>query len=254
MEKWRLIDDRGRDGFTNMALDEAILLRVEEEKVPTLRFYLWKPPAISIGHSQKVEEEVRLKFCKEKGIDIVRRISGGGAIFHNDELTYSFISPLNSSPAFSGILESYLALISGIKEGFRLLGIETEVRGGKSSRIERNVPCFALESRHDLVFKNKKVLGSAQRRRKRTFLQHGSIPLSFDYQLSDKIFFNGDSLRERTISISDILGFRPSFEEVKGKIISGLSDKFGVKFEKGAFSSAEIKLAKEIRKDKVKLI
>ena len=102
----RLIDTGYKDAYTNMAIDEAIMTLVSKAKVPaTLRFFAWKPAAISIGYFQSLDKEVDLEKCKELGVDYVRRITGGGAVFHDAEITYSFHIPEKDVP--KDIMQSY---------------------------------------------------------------------------------------------------------------------------------------------------
>ena len=234
MEKqnfWRLIDTVEGTGKYNMEFDLKLLASAEKGEVPpTLRFYRWNPPAVSLGSGQKPEEEANLDFCRQNGIDVVRRPSGGGAILHEDEITYSFTSRISNHPAFKDLLSSYYIIVEGLMEGLKKIGVNAEVRGGKSSGPERYIPCFALSSRHDLVVSNKKIIGSAQRRKKNAFMQHGAIPISYNPQLVAGVFRNPQDFFDKATSLTEILGYRPENVAVKEALIKGMEEVFGIRF------------------------
>jgi lipoate---protein ligase len=146
----------------NMGLDEAVLESVSKgNSLPVLRLYGWSPPAVSIGYFQSLHAEVNVDECERSGVDIVRRITGGGAVFHDSELTYSLICPQKMMP--DDILKSYEIICGGIIEGLGILGIEA---------------CFA--PLNDITAGGKKISGNAQTRRMGCVLQHGTILLDVD--------------------------------------------------------------------------
>jgi lipoate-protein ligase A len=150
-----------------MGLDEALLNSVAEGRsLPTLRFYGWEPPAVSIGYFQGLHEEVDVDACRAAGVDVVRRITGGGAVFHHYEVTYSIVLPLSHQLARPNILDSYRLLLGGIIDGLALLGIEAE---------------FAPIN--DIVTGGKKISGNAQTRKRGCILQHGTILLDVEADL-----------------------------------------------------------------------
>lgn len=121
--EWRLLKTGFADGATNMAIDEAILLAVAEGKAPpTLRFYGWEPPCLSIGYSQSMGE-VDVDRCRKAGIGLVRRPTGGRAILHADELTYSVVAPQTEPRVAGGVIESYRRLSLGLVAGLRALSL-----------------------------------------------------------------------------------------------------------------------------------
>ena len=124
MEEWRLIIDRPGRGTYNMAVDLSILNSLARQACPpTLRLYSWYPPAITIGYFQRLEEEVRINKCRAAGVDVIRRVTGGGAVFHDRELTYSVFIPLSHSLALPSIRESYGLLCSPIVECLKSYGL-----------------------------------------------------------------------------------------------------------------------------------
>ena len=233
MNDWRLIDTAEGTGKYNMEFDLKILTSAERGEIPpTLRFYRWNPSAVSLGSGQKPEEEANLDFCRQNKIDVVRRPSGGGAILHEDEITYSFTARISDHPAFKDLLSSYYIIVEGLMEGLKKIGVKAEVRGGKSSGPERYIPCFALSSRHDLVVNDKKIIGSAQRRKKNAFMQHGSIPISYNPQLVTNVFRNPQDFFDKATSITEILGHRPEDAKIKEALVKGMEEVFGVRFQK----------------------
>ncbi len=257
-----------------MAVDEAIFMVAREKNLlPTLRFYQWEPAAISIGYAQNINEELNLKKCERLKIDIVRRWTGGGAIFHNDELTYSFTSRIDADEDFDDILASYRKVCQGIIQGLSSLGIQAKFRGERSRgliyqargsdesdpykihtedvlSLKEKVPCFMASSKHDLIVDGKKVVGNAQRRAKEAFLQQGSLPLAYDFDLINKLFPQSDGFSKRTASISEILGKKISLKEVREKMLIGFADNFSVDFKEDSLSSEELNLAKRLYKEK----
>lgn len=252
VEIWRFLDTGANNGFWNMAVDEAIFITTKEKNLsPTLRFYRWRPSAVSIGYAQNVGEEVNLKECKRLKMDVVRRYTGGGAIFHDDELTYSFISKTDGYQHFDDLLASYKQVCWGIIKGLSELGISVkfrEVRNKLSSR--EKVPCFMANSKHDLIVNEKKVLGNAQRRTKEVFLQQGSLPLSYNFNLINRIFPGSNGFKNRATSISEILDQEISLEEIKEKLLFGFTSHFSVNFKEGTLSEEEQSLARKLFKEK----
>ncbi len=238
--EWRLLPLRVDDAFTAMALDEAILKLNAEGKVPnTVRFYRWSPSAVSIGYFQSLEREVALDAARRYGVDVVRRITGGGAVFHDHhgELTYSVVCKESDVPG--DIIESYRLICGGLVSGFRNLGVDAEFR-----------PV------NDVQVKGKKISGSAQTRRWGSVLQHGTILISPDVRrmfellrvspekISDKFV---SSIFERVTTIERELGRRPDFEEVHRAMVRGFEDAFGVRLVEGELSQEELELAAQLR-------
>ena len=179
--RWRLIRHGPATGAYNMAVDEAIGRAVAQEAAPpTLRFYAWEPPCVSLGRNQALAS-VDSARCAALGYDIVRRPTGGRAILHTDELTYS-VAARPENPLMAGmVLESYLRLGYGLVAGLEELGIPAEEAPG-TNRAGRDVSaaCFEVPSAYEIVADGRKLLGSAQTRRSDYVLQHGSLPLTGD--------------------------------------------------------------------------
>ncbi|MCM8784824.1 MAG: lipoate--protein ligase family protein [Candidatus Omnitrophica bacterium] len=192
--KCRLILCENYDPFFNMAFDYYFWKNSEEPKnPPVLRFYKWSPSAVSYGYNQDKTKLINLQFCQKNNISVVMRPTGGSAIFHDIEITYSFSSNLLHHPSFSSPTLSYIILCQGLINGIKKLGIELKIRRiseGKEPSFT-DIPCFSLSSRHDVVFNDKKIIGSAQRRNKLSFLQHGSILIDIRKNLWENIFLRG---------------------------------------------------------------
>jgi lipoate-protein ligase A len=170
MNNWRILKIETNNAAMNMAIDEAILLSRAAEKVPnTLRFYRWQPSAVSIGRFQKLEEEVNLQNCQKLGVDFVRRISGGGTVYHDaqGELTYSVVAKSQDMGA-KDITDVYTRIYAAISEALRMLGIQTDYSPGNA----KNCP--------NLTVNGKKISGSAQANKGGIVLQHGTLLLDVD--------------------------------------------------------------------------
>jgi len=179
---WRLIiEDQARSGPANMAIDQAIAESCAAGKtLPTLRFYRWEPPAISLGRHQP-SSDINLDVAEEHGYEIVRRTTGGRAILHVDELTYSVSAPQDEERMKGRVLDAYLQISNALVTGLQLLGIQADKAGG-DVRAGRDVSaaCFEVPSAYEITVQGRKLLGSAQSRRAGYVLQHGSLPLEGD--------------------------------------------------------------------------
>jgi lipoate-protein ligase A len=173
MNTWRLVPLETHNAFMNMAIDEAILQSRLENLVPnTIRFYKWQPSAISIGKNQNLEENVYVNNCRKLGVDIVRRNSGGGTVFHDQtgELTYS-VTAQKRDLNVTDITQVYTRIYAAITDALRLLGIPADFNAGN----QRNCP--------NLTVKERKISGSAQTIKRNTVQQHGTLLLNADLHL-----------------------------------------------------------------------
>ncbi len=170
MNIWRVLRLESHNAFMNMAIDEAILHERVAEKVPnTLRFYRWKPSAVSVGRFQKIPNEVNFENCSKLGVDVVRRISGGGTVYHDSEgeVTYSVVAKTEDMGS-KDIAEVYTKVYAAISEALRMIGITADYSPGDA----KNCP--------NLTVNGKKISGSAQANRSGIVLQHGTILLEVD--------------------------------------------------------------------------
>lgn len=190
----RLIIEGPCGPIENMSRDEALLHSCDNGGAgfPVLRFYKWSVPTLSLGSKERLNEAADVDTCKAKGIEIVRRITGGRAVLHHEELTYSIIARLDQPPFNGSIIDSYHSTAEAIRKAILKIGIELDLTSGnrriaprtnnsgvidESGRQNRlhHKPCFAAPSRYELAYQGKKVVGSAQRRVRNAVLQHGSI-------------------------------------------------------------------------------
>ena len=241
-EKWRLLKTENYTASKNMAIDRAVLFANSENKVPpTVRFFTWSPPAISIGYFQSLEEEVDLDVCKNLGVDYVRRITGGGAVFHDKELTYSIVIPESHPQIPKNIMESYGRICGAIIKGLKQMGIDSKY-----------IPI------NDIVTDRKKISGNAQTRKARTVLQHGTILVDVDVdkmfsllkvpneKIKDKMIAD---VKERVTSIKHILGRNISFNDAAEAMKIGFEEEFNVELINGSLTEEEIKLSKKFEKE-----
>jgi lipoate-protein ligase A len=236
MTTWKLLRTGTGTGAYNMALDEELLARSQAgERLPVLRFYEWSPPAISLGRFQKVEASVDTAACRKYGIDIVRRITGGRAVLHHRELSYSIIARIDNPLFPSGVLGTYKVIASCLVAGLRTLGIPAEIvmRGGAhASLVEKhakNPACFSSPSWYEITVKGKKIIGSAQRRQSCAFLQHGSIFLDFESDLAAEVI-PGSSISDTATSIKRELARDVPLEDVIQAFIYGFNKELGIDF------------------------
>ncbi len=253
---WRLIVDGEADGPTNMALDDAILEAVSEEaSLPTLRFYGWSPPCLTLGRSQP-QAEADLEACRAAGVDVVRRPSGGQAILHGDELTYS-IALLQSDPrAEGGVLEVYRLLSDGLLDGLCRLDVCAVSAAGKPDGAVRTPICFETPAACEIVADGRKLVGSAQWRARGAVLQHGTLPLHGDLARIVRYLAFSEEEREvqargllaRATTLEAVMGRRLPFEQVAEGLRAGLAQILNVTFAPGAPSAGELARAAELRR------
>jgi lipoate-protein ligase A len=249
MQTWRFIDSGPKRASLNMAIDEAIAESVGKGLAPpTLRFYGWNPPAVSIGYSQNIEE-VDQEECRLKNYDIVRRPTGGRAILHNKELTYSIMSPADN-PLFSkNIMSSYKILHQGIMIGLRKLGLIPEMVSGRDKKGNKSPACFFSPSIYELTIDGKKIIGSAQKRWQKVMLQQGSILLDLDVDALFSVLSNQNSrgAKERAgqkmTSISRELGKSVDIDNVKKVMTDGFEEALGIRLKRGSLTDYETALA-----------
>ena len=241
-EEWRFLINENNSAAKNMAIDRAVLVANSEGLVlPTVRFYTWKPPAISIGYFQSLKDEIDLEKCKSMGVEYVRRITGGGAVFHEDELTYSIVIPERHPDIPRNIMESYSRICGAVMKGLKNLGIN-------SSYIPIN----------DIASGGQKISGNAQTRKFNTVLQHGTVILDVDVEkmfslllvpdekIRDKMIEN---VKQRVTSVKNILGKYISFNDSINAMKKGFEDEFEVNLVKGSLTEYEKKLADKFQRE-----
>src|SRR5262245_23455935 len=236
-DMWKLIIDGARDGATNMSIDAALLDEIEASPEPrtVVRFYGWQAPTISLGRNQKIERAVDTGYCRANGIDIVHRPTGGRAVLHDDELTYAVIS--NDSGSFGDtIYGNYRRVSEALCLGYNRLGVPAVLAPDTREPVplidDGDPPCFVSPSRYELTVSGRKIVGSAQRRVRRSFLQHGSMPITCDRTTLARATRMPDSgiLEEEMAGVAEFLAERPTLEQLRGAFIRAFQDYFSIKF------------------------
>jgi lipoate-protein ligase A len=247
---WRLINTGVSDGATNMAIDEAIMQSVAENRSPpTLRFYGWDPPCVSVGYSQSVRKEIDLDRCRKRGFTWVRRPTGGRAILHIDELTYSVVAPQGEARVAGDIITSYRRLSLGLVEGLRTLhgGVVQADRMETGSGLEKSAACFDVPSHYEVTAYGRKLVGSAQVRRNGVVLQHGALPLEGDVSRlvdvlalpePDRAALRG-KLLERAIALDEVVGRVVPFDEAAEALTRGFGRALNLGFTPGELTQFE---------------
>lgn len=246
---WRLIDSGEGDAFYNMALDEAIAFTVINRTAPpTLRFYAWKSPSISLGYFQRVSD-IDLAFCQENNLPVVRRPTGGRAILHGDELTYSF-SSTNSGSFSCNLKESYSLIGNAFLRAFRMLGLDVDImeKRQRGSVLTRSPLCFKSTSLGEISLEGVKLIGSAQRRWVGGFLQQGCIPYSVDEERMRRVF---KVHPEYPLEIKGLRSFLDiNNVDIKEAISKAFEEMFNVRFVPSRPSDEEILLAENLLREK----
>ncbi len=244
---WRLITYGEFDPAFNMAADEAILeAHLAGEVPPTLRLYGWKPAAISIGYSQKISE-AEIRSITDHGLDVVRRTTGGRAVLHFGDLTYSFVGSSASADSKSpeqhflstSVAAAYKEICQGLILAFEQFGITLEL-GSSKSDYRANYDCFRATTNADLQYAGKKIIGSAQLRRKNAVLQHGSILLDQVQNKMNEVYGGTSEVTEdRHANLFEILNKTVSMSELEAAMQTGFSKAFAVEFDRSPLTQLE---------------
>jgi lipoate-protein ligase A len=237
-----------------MAADEAMAQGVVEGTVPpTVRVFGWRPPAVSFGYAQRVAREVDVGRCRRMGVDIVRRPSGGRAVLHWHELTYSVVCPEDDLTFGGSIQDAYRKISLCLVAGLSALGVNAGFEPGRQPAPsprgpELTAPCFSSTTQYEVTLGGRKLAGSAQRRMNGVLLQHGSLLIGPQHKRIVELLPEGrDPVRARfaaqleahTISLEEAQGRRFTFEEVAAAIRTGFASSLGCGFADGAPSERE---------------
>jgi len=263
LANWRLLITKATDGAMNMAIDEAIISSVARgESLPTLRFFDWSPPCLSLGHAQDVED-VDLTRLESLGYGIVRRPTGGKAILHIDEITYSVVTRQDDPRVEGGIVESYRRLSEGLMRGLELMDliVTRPHRSPRPVRSDENPICFEMPSNYEITIIGKKLIGSAQARKRGMVLQHGSLPLSGDIaRICDVLKFENDEAREkakdrvrgRAITLEEAVMQVVPYQTVAQALAQGFKEKLNLELVESKLTEKEMGEATEIMERKYK--
>jgi lipoate-protein ligase A len=246
------------DGATHMATDEAVVRAVAAGLVPpTLRLYAWEPPCLSLGRAQP-GAEVDRAACARDGVDVVRRPTGGRAILHTDELTYSVVAPLDEARVQGDILTSYRRLSRALLAALTHLGVSAESNPQfpipNSQSPTPNPICFEVPSHYELSTPDgRKLVGSAQMRTAKVVLQHGTLPLVGDIARICKYLVDApdpERVRARAATVESAVGRPVTWQQAAEAMTTGFSTALNLKLERGELTPKEQKWLTELRGEK----
>ena len=257
---WRLLDTSPATGAWNMAVDEAVLVGVATGSSPsTLRLYGWSPGCVSIGRYQRAAEltdEARAAL----GVGWVRRPTGGRALYHGPEATYSVVAPLADPHVSGGVLESYRKVAEALVAGLELLGVRAALAGcGDPARLRSSPSCFDSPSPYELLHDGRKLAGSAQLRHGTALLQHGSVLLDDPSgPFFDALYFDTPAERggaraagaARLTTLARVLGHAPREAEVREAVAEGFKRCWGLELLPGELTAEELERARELEDGK----
>ena len=249
MSRWRLLKPEIQNAFVNMAVDGAVLqARIKEKTSNTLRFFRWHPSAVSIGRFQNIHNEINIENCRIHGVDMVRRISGGGAVYHDseDEITYSVVVK-QKDLGTNDVAEAYNLICNGLIEAAHILGVNAEYNRGNVKQCP------------NIIVEERKISGSAQAHKKGVILQHGTFLMNVDLE---KMFtflkvpwkdagVDVVNIAKRKItSVAEELGNPIPIGQVLGALTKGFENALGIKFIEGNLTDYELNLTKRLEKEK----
>jgi len=261
-QPWRWIDSGFSDGAANMAIDLAILENASQTGIPTVRVYQWRPYCISLGHHQSVDH-IDLEACEQHRIDVVRRPTGGRAVFHAEEITYSVIIPKTHSVYTSRVSDLYNLISQALVRGLRKQNIPATLTKrsldiNQHYQSSLSASCFSAAARHEVLLDKKKLIGSAQRHLAKGVLQHGSI-LTGDAHLDlvhflkspDKYFKTKmrETLRDKTINLNQYLKKPVQIKKIAHSLKQGFEDVFSVQFKDDGLNEFEKDHLESFRKE-----
>ncbi len=260
-KQWRLLVTPASHGAWNMAIDEALLEAVgQDQSLPCLRLYSWTPPCLSIGYAQPCADIDRNRLF-DLGWDWVRRPTGGRAILHTDELTYSVIAPLDEPRVSGGVLESYQRLSNALLVALHSVNIPAVARPiSPSVKLNTDGPvCFEVPSNYEIVVGGKKLIGSAQARRKNSVLQHGTLPLWGDLTRITRALVYPDEqtrryaasrLLSQATTVEAVLGYLIDWGAATQAFITGFHSALNIQFFQDDLSDQEMNQARRLAEEK----
>ncbi|MBM7572291.1 lipoate--protein ligase family protein [Aquibacillus albus] len=262
-ETWYFVDSGHCSPAFNMAMDEALLnWHSQGEIPPVLRFYGWNPAGLSVGYFQKVRGKIDLEGIRNHGIELVRRQTGGRAVLHDNELTYSVIVSESHDNMPKSVKEAYLVISKGLLEGFKALNVNAEFAiPDEKLQTSDSAVCFEEPSWYELIVEGKKAAGSAQTRQKGVILQHGSIPIDVDkVKLFDLFLYPSERVKERArrafndkaISINEVSENQFTFDDVREAFKTGFEKGLNIDLERYELTSEQLAKVNELAETKYK--
>ena len=261
MKHWRLLPFERLPASENMAADEAVFLQSQRKPAPpTVRFYAWLAPAVSVGYFQQIHRDIDLAACRKKDIDLVRRPTGGKAVFHEHDLTYAVVGLEQRDGFPADILETYRIISRCLIRGLSDLGVEAAMaeEGRTPPEVPAKASCFSAPSRYELLVKGRKICGSAQVRSRGSFLQHGSLLLDFDPLRTGEVLLPQQDgwdrqimhLRQSVTSLREEGVSLPDMEALCRIMKAGFEAALDVRLAEDVLTGAEEALKERLLKDK----
>jgi lipoate-protein ligase A len=252
---WRLLVTEATDGATNMAIDEALWRgRQAEASPPTVRFFAWEPPTVSLGYGQRLDAAVDVAACRRLGVGLVRRPTGGSAIYHDGperELTYSVVASNDDLGISADLLETYRWIARALLRGLQALGAPAAiVPVTGSSGLASPAFCFARTGRYEIEIGGRKLVGSAQRRQGGCFLQHGSVLLGVDELRLRAVFPTTQDPLATLTTLEAALGQRPKFDDVAAALTTAFEEEHGLTLRPGGLTPEETARAEALARKK----
>jgi len=234
MNLFKLIRSLPACASYNMELDERIFTRYLTDGIPVLRVYRWKSPSFTYGVSQHPENEINIKRCASEDIEVVKRITGGGVLFHHDEITYSFVCSKDDVGEPQGVFVSYRRICAFLIRFYESLGLKASFAIESKNFKDKCSPhglCSASYEKYDIVINGRKIGGNAQKRSRQVIFQHGAIPCSIDWGLIRRYLRSlPEDISEGVTALSQELDFVPEKDILEQKLIDAFSSEFGVRF------------------------
>ncbi|OCS85491.1 lipoate--protein ligase family protein [Caryophanon latum] len=266
MEKWYFMNSGKCRGSYNMAMDEALLTFHSEGQIPpVIRFYEWAEPTLSIGYFQTAARDINLEAVQAQGIDFVRRPTGGRAVLHEHELTYSVIVSEEHPDMPKNVTEAYRVISEGILSGFHELGMEAYFSVPESKeqlddlKKPKSAVCFDAPSWYELVVEGKKVAGSAQTRQKGVILQHGAILLDVDidkllsvfkFESDEQKAIMRDKLVQKAVAINDLTDAHITAAQATEAFRRGFEQSLQIELVPYELTSEQLQIVEEIERTK----
>jgi lipoate-protein ligase A len=231
-----ILDSKASSASTNMATDEFLFNLCQKKKKGFLRIYSWESPSFSYGVSQKINKAIDIAYVEKNKCKFVRRITGGKTVLHNDEITYSVISSEDVFFTKNDLHKSYALIAKVLVNAFNQIGIGAYLSEGSKRKLSKtNMPCFSFPTPNEIEYDGKKLVGSAQKRNNKALLQHGSIPLTMDYDLyANGAKSNKKLLKQNMITLNDIKLIDKKI--LINSLIVNFENFVGVKFSEFDFS------------------
>jgi lipoate-protein ligase A len=251
---WRLLVTEPIDGATNMAIDEALWRgRRAGTSPPTLRFFAWAPPTVSLGYGQRLDDHVDAAACARLGVGLVRRPTGGSAIYHDGpecELTYSVAATAEDLGVGDDLLLTYEWIGRALQRGLRALGADAELMAARRPEGLSPAFCFARTATWELEVGGRKIIGSAQRRQGTSFLQHGAVLLGVDELRLRTLFPRTRDPLATLTTLEAALGRRPTFDEVAAALGTAFETEHGLTLTPGGLSQDEVEAVERLAREK----